>query len=393
MLEMRINYNMKMVFITNALTPHQVSFCDELYKILNKNFILITTEPLSEERIKMGWRNINRSYEIKQYENKEVKKVCDRLIVDADIVLLGSAHDKNIIKRLKKNKLTFRYSERLYKNGLSSKNLIYYAISAYLHHGRFKKYPLYMLCASSYTAYDVSIFGNYIKRTYKWGYFPESKLYNVEDLMDKKNNKITNLLWVGRLTEFKHAEHAIEIAGKLKDAGYEFNLNIIGDGECFQEINNLIQYKSLNNNVTLLGAMDSTKVREYMEQSNIFLFTSDFREGWGAVLNEAMNCGCAIVASHAAGAVPFLINSGENGVIYKSGNLKDFYIKLTKLIDDRDLQIFLGRNAYFTIQDTWNEHTAAIRFIELAQSLQKNEEIEFTDGPCSRAEILRNDWL
>lgn len=51
------------------------------------------------------------------------------------------------------------------------------ALGAWLHHGRFQRYPLYMLCASVYTATDCYIFGNYKRRTYKWGYFPEVKCY------------------------------------------------------------------------------------------------------------------------------------------------------------------------------------------------------------------------
>ena len=49
-----------------------------------------------------------------------------------------------------------------------------------------------------------------------------------------------------------------------------------------------------------------------MEKSEIFLFTSDKGEGWGAVLNESMNSACAVVASHAIGSVPFLLKDGEN---------------------------------------------------------------------------------
>lgn len=51
--------------------------------------------------------------------------------------------------------------------------------------------------------------------------------------------------------------------------------------------------------------MKASEVRSYMEKADIYLFTSDFNEGWGAVLNESMNSGCAVVASHAIGSVPF----------------------------------------------------------------------------------------
>ena len=48
-----------------------------------------------------------------------------------------------------------------------------------------------------------------------------------------------------------------------------------------------------------------------MEKSHIHLFTSNHLEGWGAVVNEAMNSGCAVVANREAGAVPYLIEHGK----------------------------------------------------------------------------------
>ena len=53
-----------------------------------------------------------------------------------------------------------------------------------------------------------------------------------------------------------------------------------------------------------------------MERADIYLATSDRQEGWGAVINEAMNSGCAVVADHMMGAVPYLISHEENGMIY-----------------------------------------------------------------------------
>ena len=47
-----------------------------------------------------------------------------------------------------------------------------------------------------------------------------------------------------------------------------------------------------------MGALKPADVRKEMERADIFLFTSDYKEGWGAVLNEAMNARCAIVAVH-----------------------------------------------------------------------------------------------
>ena len=130
-----------------------------------------------------------------------------------------------------------------------------------------------------------------------------------------------------------------------------------------------------------------------MEEASIFLFTSDRYEGWGAVLNEAMNSGCAVVASHAIGSVPFLINDGKNGLIYRSGDIEDLYKKVKYLIDNKEKTAELGKNAYYAITDLWNAETAAERFKQLVQVINAGGADDlFNDGPCSKAKVLKDNW-
>ena len=107
---------------------------------------------------------------------------------------------------------------------------------------------------------------------------------------------------------------------------------MIGIGNEFDAIKNLIENYNLTDCVKLLGAVKSDKVRKYMENANIFLFTSDCNEGWGAVLNESMNSGCAVVASHAIGSVPFLLENKKNGIIYNDRDINTLYESVLYLI-------------------------------------------------------------
>ena len=81
-----------------------------------------------------------------------------------------------------------------------------------------------------------------------------------------------------------------------------------------------------------------------MEQADVFLFTSNYLEGWGAVLNEAMNSACAVVAGHGIGAVPFLLKHGKNGLVYKTGNFREFQAYVLQLCQDASLCRRLGTN-------------------------------------------------
>ena len=383
---------MKTIFLSNFYNHHQSAISEKLFSILGFDYIFIETMQMDKEREKMGWKLTNKPCFVREwYKSQEEKVNCQILIDEADVVIFGSAPQCLIKKRLNNKKLTFLYSERIYKNGFRWYEQPLRMIKYYFEKGRYES--LYLLCASAYTAADYAKTFTFLHKEYKWGYFPAAKYYeNIAQMLEKK--KTASILWAGRLIEWKHPEYCIYIAKKLKRAGYAFQFNIIGDGKLKTKIEQEIEKEGLTDCVHMLGAMKPEEVRHYMEESRIFLFTSDFREGWGAVLNESMNSGCAVVASHAIGSVPFLIQDKENGLIYKNGDLRDFYSKVKYLLDHPDRAKEFGANAYKTITEEWNAENAAKRLLELSNALINGEKypVLFKDGPCSVAGKLYNGW-
>ena len=112
------------------------------------------------------------------------------------------------------------------------------------------------------------------------------------------------------------------------------------------------------------------------------------------MLNEAMNSGCAVVASDAAGATPYLVNDGVNGSVYHSGNIQELYEKVRRLLENTTMQYSFGKAAYLTITELWNAEVAAKRFLQLSQALLNGTDTSglFANGPCSPAKPLREDW-
>lgn len=387
---------MRITFISNYISHHQTPFCEALRDYIDGEFIFVSTEPVENERLDLGWKNTEKCpYELRIWESEEERSHAEKVINDSDVVIIGSAPDSLIVNRLKQGKLTFKYAERFYKTGTPLKRLPRDIAAAWLHHGRFQKYPLYMLCASAYTAGDAARFGNYKNRCYKWGYFPETIYYDEDELFRKKNHEVPEILWAGRFLGLKHPDDAIRVAERLKRDGYSFKLNFIGTGSMENQIHQMILDEKLEDWVQMLGVMKPDDVREHMERANIYLFTSDRNEGWGAVLNESMNSGCAVVASHAIGSVPFLVKDNENGLIYESGNLDMLYEKVKYLLECPEEQTRLGKAAYHTMVETWNAETAAKRLIKLSERLLQGEKYPdlFSEGPCSTAKILDERWF
>lgn len=386
---------MTFTFVSNFLNHHQLPFCSAMYHVLEKGYVMVSTVPMSKARMSMGWKKSEAaSFELRSYLSKEALEKAHEIIDSSDVVMLGSAPDAFMSNRLKQKKLTFRYAERFYKTGKPLHRLLRDAGAAWLHHGRFQKYPLYLLCASAYTAADAARFGNYKNRCYKWGYFPPTKTYAEGELLQSKTHSVPRLLWVGRFLELKHPDHVLIVVSRLKNAGYNLQLDLIGSGPLEQKLRYLIAKLDLDDCVRLLGSMSPEAVREHMEQANIYLFTSDHNEGWGAVLNESMNSGCAVVASHAIGSVPYLLKNGENGLIYESENIDSLFRQVKYLLDNPLEQIRLGQNAYQTITEVWNAEEASRRLLKLAEDLQNSTvSSRYADGPCSKAEILKDDWF
>lgn len=365
------------VFVSNYLNHHQIPFCRAMYERLGGSFAFVQTQPMEEERRNMGWNDrLEEPYLQLFYEKPEE---CKEMIRDAGVVFFGGTEDESYIaERLASGKNVFRVSERLYREGqwkcISPRGLR----KKYIDHTRYRNAPVYLFCNGGYVPSDFQIVRAYPEKKFVWGYFPEFIRYDVETLLGGKGylakteegeQRIPRLLWTARLIPLKHPELAIETAKYLKDKGIAFHLDMIGGGEMEKQVREWVKAEGLEEQVTLRGFMKPEEVRGFMEHADIFFFTSDRREGWGAVLNEAMNSGCAVVADHMVGAVPYLIRHGENGFAYRDGKKQELFETVEKLVLDKELRKSVGRKAYETISQGWNAAEAARRLCRLTQEL------------------------
>ena len=378
---------MKVIFISNFLTHHQLPFCLEMVERYGDDFKFISTIKIFEERLKLGYKDLDYDYDfvVRAYESEEEYNRVLKLALESDIVIMGSTSDKYLQERLKQDKLTFRYRERIFQNGLKTifdkekmKNI-------YERHLKYKNNKnLYMLCASGYGANDFYKLGVYKDKIYKWGYFPIFNKYNVEKLVEEKEkNEEINILWTSRFIKWKHPEYMVKLANKLRNENYKFKIKMLGNGVEIENIKSAVKEQKLENYIEVVGPVSSDKVREYMEKANIFLFTSDKREGWGAVLNESMNSACAVIANRNIGAVPFLVENGENGLTYET--FDEFYELVKKAIDDKNLRKKISINAYNTISTTWNSKKAAENISQLFEDIINNRQVSVKEGPASKA--------
>lgn len=391
---------MKLTFVSNYINHHQIPVSTVLYENLGVDYCFIQTEAMEAERAAMGW-GVDREqlpYLKCWYEEPEL---CRRLVMESDIVVFGGVEDeKYIAERLASGKPVIRYSERLYREGqwkaVSPRGLL----KKYKDHTRYRRKEVYLLCSGAYVASDFQIVRSYPDKMYKWGYFTETKRYDVDKLLqnkpgnqsvpgeESKPERPVEILFAGRFLPLKHPEYALELAKHLQQKKIAFHLTMVGGGELEEWLHAEAEQAGLAPYVTFTGFQKPEVVRTYMEKADIFLMTSNYLEGWGAVINEAMNSGCGVIADAKIGAVPFLIEHEKNGMVYADGNLEEFLSYGERLATDGELRRRLGRNAYDTIVSFWNPEFAAKSLLTFAEGILEGRQCVNGEGPLSKALVI-----
>lgn len=380
---------MKVTFYSNFLTHHQIPFCIEMQKRLGDDFKFVSTVKIFQWRLDLGFKDLDKEYNfvVRAYENEESREEAKRLALESDVVIIGSTTDELIEERLKLDKLTFRYRARVFIFPDGFWNTVLNKEKMKLFYNRHIKYRknknLHLLCANAYGASDFGLLGLYKNKMYKWGYFLENNNYDIEKLIDEKEkNEKIEIIWVARFINWKHPEIVLKLAKKLKKQKYNFVIKMLGTGKLETKIRNKVKKQKLDDVIEIVGQVPSDEVKKYMEKANIFIGTSDSREGWGAVINESMNAGCAIVANRKMGSVPFLIGNNDTGLMYK--NYKELECNVRLLIENPKIRRKYSKNAYEYITKKWTGEIAAENIIETFKSVINKEEVKIKEGPASK---------
>lgn len=397
-----------LTFYSNYFNHHQKALCDEFYRLLGDGFKFVETMPMEGFRAKMGWGEDTPSYVIRTYESDEMLKAAEILAISSDLIIMGTAPEEYCEARLKENKLTFRYSERPLKEGFI-KFFIPRLTKKYIRmHLKNRDKNIYVLGASAFTSKDFKkMFNSYPGKCYKFGYFPVHKEYDIDELMQKKHSLAGNtptILWLGRMLKLKKPDIMVMAARQLKDLGYDFKLHMVGEGEMRPVCEKMVKDFDLTDRVTFEDFLSPDGARDKMSDYQIYVMTSNKLEGWGSVIYEGLNAGCAVVASHICGATPWLVENEKCGLVFKSGDVKSLTSQLKKLLDNKELIDEYGREAYNKMHSTWNPKNAAESVLKLATGLleagadginikEPAKEYTIGSGPCSYAEELSNDWF
>ena len=163
-------------------------------------------------------------------------------------------------------------------------------------------------------------------------------------------------LFVGRLSEEKGLKTLLKAWSTLDKP---ILLQIAGSGP-------LADLLPDQNNIKALGHQSADDISLLMRQALFLILPSEWYEGFPLVLVEAFAHGLPILASR-LGSMADVINDGETGLLFESGNPDDLASKIRWLVDNQEKCQRLGNNARLAYLANYTAERNLQQLIEIYQ--------------------------
>lgn len=177
------------------------------------------------------------------------------------------------------------------------------------------------------------------------------------------------LITVGRLVEAKDFPNLLAAAASLRAEGRDFSLDIVGDGELREDVNEEIARRGLAGTVQLLGSR--TDVSSLLRDADAFVLSSR-REGLPVAVLEALATGLPVVAT-SVGAIPEIVRDGDNGLLVPPGDANALAAAIRRLLDDPPLRLAIGARARRVVTERYSLDRMVRRYTELYDSALRRD--------------------
>ena len=178
----------------------------------------------------------------------------------------------------------------------------------------------------------------------------------------KYSSEVNKVVSVGRLTDQKNYELAIEAMSIICNKYPNINYYIYGNGPLENKINNLIKDKKLHNRIFVMGfEKDQNKI---YDDKDIYLMTSKF-EGMPNSLAEAMCKGIPAISTNCEFGPSDLILNDDMGILLLDFKIESLTLALEKVITNYDEYINKAINAKIILKEKYSFNKIVDKWVDV----------------------------
>jgi glycosyltransferase involved in cell wall biosynthesis len=175
------------------------------------------------------------------------------------------------------------------------------------------------------------------------------------------------LLFVGRLVEKKGLPYLIEAMPRILEKNPSAYLRIVGEGPEKAALKQRISELGINHSVQFMGSVYNQDLPSFYQTSNILIFPSVDREGFGLVLVEALGCECALVVSDLP-SMQDIIADGKTALVIPQKDVKRLADSVNKLLANSALRTSLGKAGRQFVLKHFDLDRIAEKYLDLIES-------------------------
>jgi len=184
----------------------------------------------------------------------------------------------------------------------------------------------------------------------------DTKIYFQKNI-NKIPNQIFFLSILDRHHTYKGLDCLIKAIKIVRTKIPDIKLIVGGSGELVEEYKTLTKGLGLEKNVEFRGFIESNKLVDLYNQSELFVLPSTgIQEGFGIVLLEALACGTPVIATNIVG-IAKEIKDNKCGIIIPCNDAKKLAQAIIRIIKNINLQKKMIIKGKLLIQDKydWNK--------------------------------------
>jgi len=194
----------------------------------------------------------------------------------------------------------------------------------------------------------------------------------VYKIRNGSQNKL-RIVTTARFTEKKGIRYAIEAFAKAKAKKPRLQYDIIGEGDLFDEIKDLIAFLGLTGSITLHGAKSHSEVRTLLDESDVFMLPSvtasdGDQEGIPVALMEAMAAGMPVITTRHSG-IPELVEDEVSGYLSPEKDSDKLAESILKLAENPGCWAKLGAAGRVKVENEFNLEVQNNKLVDLYHAI------------------------